>query len=77
MVRIGRETKGRRGQGVTLIQGLPFEGEQLNELARTLKQLCGSGGTLKEGVIEIQGDHREKLRTYLEAQGLKVKLQGG
>lgn len=76
-VRISRETKGRRGKGVTLIQGLPFEEEDLTRLLKSLKQLCGSGGTLKAGVIEIQGDHRETLRKQLVSQGLKVKLQGG
>jgi translation initiation factor 1 len=77
IVRIGRETKGRGGKGVTLITGLPLNEELLKELASKLKQTCGTGGTVKDGVIEIQGDHREKLCAYLQKAGYKTKLAGG
>ena len=77
IVRIGRETKGRKGAGVTLIRGVPLDSEGLKVLAGELKKRCGSGGTLKDGVIEIQGDHRELLMTELTKRGWKVKLAGG
>lgn len=77
VVRIGRETKGRKGKGVTVISGLPLAEAELKEVASRLKQLCGTGGTLKEGVIEIQGDQREKVLVHLQKEGYKVKLAGG
>lgn len=77
VVRLHRETKGRKGKGVTLIQGLPETPEQLKTLAKELKQLCGTGGAVKAGVIEIQGDQRERLKPVLEAKGYRVKLAGG
>ena len=77
IVRIRRETKGRNGKGVTLIDGLPLAAEELNALAKILKARCGSGGTVKDGVIEIQGDHRELLQQQLQQGGYKVKLAGG
>jgi translation initiation factor 1 len=77
LVRISRETKGRGGKGVTLIKGLPLAEDALKELASKLKQTCGTGGTVKDGVIEIQGDHREKLCAYLQNAGYKAKLAGG
>lgn len=77
VVRVSRETKGRGGKGVTLISGLPLAEEALKELASKLKQLCGTGGTVKDGVIEIQGDHREKLCAHLQKAGYKAKLAGG
>ena len=77
IVRIARETKGRKGAGVTLVRGLALAPEKLKALAGQLKQRCGSGGTVKEGVIEIQGDHRQLLLAELERQGFKVKLAGG
>ena len=77
IVRISRETKGRKGAGVTLVRGLALSPEKLKALAGQLKQRCGSGGTVKEGVIEIQGDHRQLLLAELEKQGFKVKLAGG
>ena len=61
VVRVSRQTKGRKGSGVCLITGLPLEPEALKKLAQQLKKQCGSGGTVKSGVIEIQGDHREAL----------------
>jgi translation initiation factor 1 len=76
-VRLQRESKGRGGKGVTLITGLPLETEALKLLAKELKQVCGSGGTVKEGVIEIQGEHREKLKPVLEKKGFQVKIAGG
>jgi len=77
IVRLARETKGRGGKGVTLIYGVPLEGEELKNLAKELKQKCGTGGTLKDGVIEIRGDHRDLLLSVLEAKGFKVKKAGG
>lgn len=77
IVRISRETKGRGGKGVTLINGLALAEGPLKELASKLKQSCGTGGTVKDGVIEIQGDHREKLAAYLQKAGYKTKLAGG
>ncbi|MEY4640749.1 MAG: hypothetical protein RLZZ227_743 [Pseudomonadota bacterium] len=77
VVRVGRETKGRGGKGVTLISGVPLAEDELKELASKLKQLCGTGGTVKDGIIEIQGDHREKLCAYLQKAGYKAKLAGG
>ena len=77
VIRIGRETKGRKGKGVCLISGVPLKGEELASLAKTLKALCGTGGTVKDGVIEIQGDHREALKAALEKRFDKVKLAGG
>ena len=76
-MRVMRETKGRKGKGVTLIQGVPLPPAELAELAARLKRKCGSGGTVKAGVIEIQGDHRDRLVTELEALGWKVRRAGG
>jgi len=73
MVRVGRETKGRKGKGVTVITGLPLDDEGLRRLARELKQRCGTGGTVKNGVIEIQGDHRDMLVEELAKRGYKPK----
>lgn len=77
IVRIKRETAGRKGKGVTTVHGVPLEEKALKTLAQALKKRCGSGGALKEGVIEIQGDHREVLRAELEKRGFSVKLAGG
>lgn len=76
IVRLRRETKGRKGKGVTLIDGLGLEADALSSLAKTLKNKCGSGGTVKDGIIEIQGDHRQFLATYLQESGYKIKLAG-
>lgn len=78
VIRIGRETKGRKGKGVTLISGVALPEDQLKDLAKQLKTLCGSGGSVKNGVIELQGDHRAQVQGYL-AQRLtqKIKLAGG
>jgi translation initiation factor 1 len=77
IVRVRRETKGRKGAGVTVITGLPLDAAQLKELAGYLKKKCGSGGTVKEGVIEIQGDHRDLLVTELQRRNWTVKRAGG
>lgn len=77
IVRLSRETKGRKGKGVTLISGVPLDPAGLKALARELKQLCGTGGTLKDGVIEIQGDQRDKLLPVLQNKGWTVKRAGG
>lgn len=76
-VKVSRETAGRRGKGVTVVSELPLSEEQLKELATKLKNACGSGGTAKDGRIEIQGDHRDKLVTELEKLGYKAKRAGG
>lgn len=77
IVRIRRETKGRGGKAVTVITGLPGTPEQLKQIGKELKQLCGTGGSAKDGQIEIQGDKRDPCRTALEAKGYLVKLSGG
>lgn len=77
VVRIGRQTKGRKGKGVTVVTGLPLSTDELKDVAKKCKQLCGSGGTVKDGVIEIQGEHRDKLVKHFEQQGYKVKRAGG
>lgn len=76
-VLIRRETKGRKGKGVTTVSGLPLDATELKSLASRLKQLCGTGGAVKDDVIEIQGDHRVKLQAELQSQGYTVKLAGG
>ncbi len=77
IVRIQRETKGRKGKGVTLVTGVPLVGDELKALAKTLKQKCGTGGTVKNGIIEIQGDHRDMLLGLLQEKGWLVKKAGG
>ncbi len=76
-VRVGRETKGRKGKGVTVISGLPLDLAGLETLAKELKKRCGSGGTVKDGVIEIQGDHRDLLLEELSKRGWPAKRSGG
>jgi translation initiation factor 1 len=76
-VRVSRETKGRKGKGVTLISGLPLMDKDLQKLAKQLKRRCGAGGTVKDGVIEIQGEHRELLVRELLALGYRAKQAGG
>lgn len=75
VIRIGRETKGRKGKGVTLISGVPSE--SLVSIAKELKQLCGSGGTVKDGRIEIQGDHRDTILSFFVKKGFMAKKAGG
>ena len=77
IVRIHRETKGRKGAGVTLIKGLSLAEDELKRLAKTLKSRCGVGGAIKGGVIELQGNQRELVKEILEGLGHKVKLAGG
>lgn len=77
LVRIRRETAGRKGKGVTTISGVAKTETELKELLKRLKKSCGTGGSLSEGVIEIQGDHRDKIKTMLEKEGYQVKLAGG
>lgn len=76
-VRIRRETKGRGGKTVTVISGVPLALDELKTLAAQLKKRCGTGGTLKDGVIEIQGEHVDLLMAELINQGFKVKRSGG
>ena len=76
-VKVGRETAGRRGKGVTTVFDVPLDESGLRELAATLKQRCGTGGTVKDGRIEIQGDQRERIVAELEKLGYKVKRVGG
>ena len=75
--KVGRETAGRRGKGVTTVFDLALSEADLKELATTLKEKCGTGGTAKDGRIEIQGDHRDRIVAELEKLGYKVKRAGG
>jgi translation initiation factor 1 len=77
IVRVSRETKGRKGKGVTLITGIPLDEKELKAYAKLLKAKCGTGGTVKEGVVEIQGDQRDILVPLLERKGWTVKKAGG
>jgi translation initiation factor 1 len=77
IVRVRRETQGRGGKTVTTIAGVPLDEAALAALASELKRLCGTGGTAKDGVIEIQGDHRDRLVGALEERGYTVKRAGG
>lgn len=76
VIRIFRERGGRGGKVVTVIRGLPA-GAPLRDLAADLKRLCGAGGAVKGGAVEIQGDHRERLADHLRTKGYRVKLAGG
>jgi translation initiation factor 1 len=76
-VRVGRETKGRAGKGVTIVSGLPLPLAEIEALATKLKRRCGSGGTVRAGVIEIQGEHRETIVAELVKLGLPAKKSGG
>ncbi|MEP6792628.1 MAG: translation initiation factor Sui1 [Ramlibacter sp.] len=77
IVRVARETKGRGGKAVTLVRGLDLDAASLAQLGKQLKAACGSGGTVKDGVIEVQGDHCGKVVELLKAQGRNVKRAGG
>lgn len=76
-VRVSRQTQGRGGKAVTLVTGLPLAEAQLVELAGELKRRCGSGGTVKAGTIEIQGEHRDTLVAELQRRGFSAKRAGG
>ncbi|MBV5297019.1 MAG: translation initiation factor Sui1 [Rhodoferax sp.] len=77
IVRVSRETKGRAGKGVTLVKGLALDAAALLALGKQLKSACGSGGTVKDGVIEVQGDHCERVIELLKTCGQVVKRAGG
>ncbi|WP_028603861.1 translation initiation factor Sui1 [Ottowia thiooxydans] len=77
VVRVSRETKGRGGKAVTVVKGVALDMTGLATLGKQLRTACGSGGTVKDGVIEIQGDHVERVMAALQAQGHRVKRAGG
>jgi translation initiation factor 1 len=76
-IRVGREVKGRAGKGVTTVSGLPLSHADIESLATKLKKRCGSGGTVREGIIEIQGDHRDTIVAELGKLGWPAKKSGG
>jgi len=77
IIRIQREVKGRKGKTVTIISGFQLADDELKNLATKLKRRCGTGGSVKDGVIIIQGDHRDTLITELKSKGFKAKIAGG
>jgi translation initiation factor 1 len=79
IVRVSRETAGRKGKGVTVVKGVPLDDAALTALGKQLKAVCGTGGTVKDGVVEIQGDHLDKVLAWLKArpEGWTVKRAGG
>lgn len=77
IVRVSRESQGRKGKGVTVVRGLTLDAAALAQLGRDLKAACGCGGTVKDGVIEIQGEHRDRIVERLQAAGWTVKRAGG
>lgn len=77
IARIRRETKGRGGKTVTTVSGLLLQSEELKALGKKLKTRCGCGGSVKEGVIEIQGDHAELITAWLKEQGFQARRAGG
>lgn len=77
IARIQRETKGRKGKGVSIITGLDRPAEELKKLCTVLKKKCGCGGAVKEGTVELQTDDRVKIQQLLEQQGIKSKVAGG
>jgi len=77
IVRLKRETKGRKGKGVVTVNGLLLDTKALKALGKDLKKLCGCGGAVKDGIIEVQGDQRDIIKTFLEKKGFTVKLSGG
>ncbi|MFC1832347.1 translation initiation factor Sui1 [Thermodesulfobacteriota bacterium] len=77
IVRISQETKGRKGSGVSIITDIALDDKDLKKLSKQLKKKCGTGGTVKSGAIEIQGDHRDVLKEELSKLGYTVKLSGG
>jgi len=77
IVRVSRESKGRGGKTVTLVRGLALDGDALGALGKRLRTACGTGGTAKDGVLELQGDHAERVVELLKAEGWVVKRAGG
>lgn len=77
IVRVQRETKGRGGKAVTVVHGVPVDAAALDQLGKELKASCGTGGTVKDGIIEVQGDHVEKVMVNLQGRGFTVKRAGG
>jgi len=77
IIRVQREVKGRKGKTVTTISGFQLDHDELKDLATHLKRRCGTGGSVKDGVILIQGDHRETLIAELKGRGFKAKIAGG
>jgi translation initiation factor 1 len=77
ILRVGRETQGRGGKVVTLVRGLPLDADALAALGKQLRAACGAGGTVKDGVLEVQGEHVERVIALLTQQGWKVKRAGG
>ena len=76
-IRIQRETKGRKGKTVTTVVGFDLDDQALKSLAKDLKQQCGTGGSVKDGLIVIQGDHRDSVKVFLEGKRFRVKIAGG
>ena len=76
-VRVTRETSGRGGKAVTVVRGLPLDAAALQALGKQLKAACGTGGTVKDGVVEVQGDHADKVLAWLNARGYAAKRAGG
>lgn len=77
VARVSRESKGRGGKTVTLVRGLPLPADELAELGKRLRSACGAGGTAKDGVLEVQGDHCDKVMDFLQKAGWKAKRTGG
>lgn len=77
IARVSRESKGRSGKTVTLVRGLNLDDAALQALGKSLRAACGAGGTVKDGVIEVQGEHRERVVAWLLAQGVEAKAAGG
>lgn len=76
-VRVSRENKGRGGKTVTLVRGLPLDADALAALGKQLRSACGAGGTVKDGAVEVQGDHAERVLAWLAAQGFQARRSGG
>ncbi|MFT4993646.1 MAG: translation initiation factor 1 [Paraglaciecola sp.] len=77
IIRLRRETKGRKGKGVTTLSDIPLPEAEIKQLCTTLKKMCATGGAVKNATIEIQGDNRDKIKSMLEKLGYQVKLAGG
>jgi translation initiation factor 1 len=77
VVRVSRETKGRGGKAVTLVKGVALPAGELSDLGKQLRTACGCGGTVKDGVIEVQGDHADRVVDLLKARGHNAKRAGG